>query len=727
MLNSTNRLMKAFLVGSVMCVGLAVSSELTDTMTLDEIEEQSVVVAGMTRQNVLNSASFPVAIGGDAAFRTRMHVFSELEPWAQENRRFMSGWTEIKPVFFVNPNRHTSFSTGLRMVSYLPGRTFPNAALGPLRDSCLDSTGMMSITGHHLDHWSGIIEPLAVYGNLYADASFQTTDLKLSVRMGGPVYMAASPLICWGSGDDMVWGEGPSSAWPHSIWESPMSPKQRYWNNVLYAVRLGNFGDRWSNVTRKGVNASVYLPKIGASFWTVGAKTGNHSYEIIDRVEWDMIKTTSKNLRWGLNYASSFHAPSHVARECLLEENSWRLDAFYRDNSSKQNWRQIYYDYQAFGADVKGKINARMEIHADVAVSFADSNTLFYLPTDTVVDTSTGETAVHYATEFSHVHEKKSPVPAFYLLLSSAYGIPLQFEGAYIPTEFQSSKSFHSGMLGFNLEYKPTTSNGHFWIVYGQQRYLYRTQDLFSSHPIGDFVSLFPYTEGYWSSASVDSSLIRRLEDNGISDIEGYKSRIGDERYRSTRGGLHASGDTYMTFRSIEQARAHVENARLNPSDETYVPYSEKWISNMSIVWAYNVGSKIGLDRRLLVNCYANRNTTSVEFKPAPFGEEHVLVANTTLQFEPSIEITESFYVTALSRFTWRESDKTYMELYDGSVVKSPVDFRTFALGIGFDSELTRRTTMYGRYEWTKHMDMEYRDHDWKVHRGEVGLRVGFW
>ena len=73
-----------------------------------------------------------------------------------------------------------------------------------------------------------------------------------------------------------------------------------------------------------------------------------------------------------------------------------------------------------------------------------------------------------------------------------------------------------------------------------------------------------------------------------------------------------------------------------------------------------------------------------------------MLLWGTYFRFEPAIAMTNKFYLVGLAGFeNWRSS-MAYMENESG-IKKFPIDYRDYAVGLGFDWDMLGRVGLHGR------------------------------
>ena len=180
-------------------------------------------------------------------------------------------------------------------------------------------------------------------------------------------------------------------------------------------------------------------------------------------------------------------------------------------------------------------------------------------------------------------------------------------------------------------------------------------------------------------------------------------------------------------------------------SETGFVPVSIKKSFDFNIDWALNIGKYVGYKNDLLLSLYYEINgVTRNSLAPIAFDsneDNDVLLVSHYLRSEPTIGISNRFYITTLIGLEKWLSGKTWVGEYrysggeldekysNGGLVvtakgdesgtdlaansytltgirQSRFEVNDLALGIGFDWDMLKRVSLHGRYKWLKHTDV---------------------
>jgi hypothetical protein len=219
------------------------------------------------------------------------------------------------------------------------------------------------------------------------------------------------------------------------------------------------------------------------------------------------------------------------------------------------------------------------------------------------------------------------------------------------------------------------------------------------------------------------------------------------------------SGDSAQLFIDGQFAR----NVAIT-SNTGFVPVSTKKSFDFNVDWALNIGKYVGYKNDLFLSLYYQINGVTRNFAPLAFASDadnDVLLVSHYLRSEPTIGITNRFYITTLIGFekwmsgkTWigkykyldihtthpahegggeidrplgdKESDgglvvtgnKSYYDQYSYNpdvaadyytligIKQSNFETKDWAFGIGFNWDMMKRVSLHGRYKWFKHSDV---------------------
>jgi len=163
---------------------------------------------------------------------------------------------------------------------------------------------------------------------------------------------------------------------------------------------------------------------------------------------------------------------------------------------------------------------------------------------------------------------------------------------------------------------------------------------------------------------------------------------------------------------------------RQNP----YIPSHRKFTFNLELDGSYDIGPYIGYPNDFFIGMYGALNGVTTSFTPIAFNDksEDVLLWGTYFRFEPAIALTKKFYVIGLAGFeNWR-SQKAYLTLDNTTITKTPIDYRDYAFGLGFDWEMMARVGLHGRFKWMQHDDIKYSANNWATPVVSTEIKMWF-
>jgi hypothetical protein len=438
----------------------------------------------------------------------------------------------------------------------------------------------------------------------------------------------------------------------------------------------------------------------------------------------------------GLNYLN-YMVESDIATNSIFkkEMSPIRDSAFYKEP-------------QVFSIDVKGSINNKLELQADVAISRMDTTFIKY--NNVNMDT------------FKVGRASLAPInPAFYGHLKSSYGVPATLDLAYISKGFYSPISFVAPIdaffpFGSNLvgagkflargEASPYVQNmagavigiapdigenGHIKFAYGQHFQIETARDLlFFPYRLNgqDFYSLFASSYNRWDQGLVDDALPAK-----------YKKRLGDQSYRygsynnpygPDAGGLRfdylSVRDGFVPYNSAADAQAnYLQGKTYSTATNTnmytrspYVPKNRKYTFNLESDIAYNINKLVGYDKELYLSLYGAINGVSTSLSPLAFSQNDQLLWSLYLRFEPAMRLSNKFWIIGLAGYENWKADKAWIYdrpagQTDSAAILCPIDFRDIGFGVGFDWDMAARVGLHARLKWMTHQDMNYRKNDW--------------
>lgn len=438
--------------------------------------------------------------------------------------------------------------------------------------------------------------------------------------------------------------------------------------------------------------------------------------------------------------------------------------------------------------DLRGPISDKFSIHTDFALSRIDSS-IYTAVLDTLVksgDTSF-EKNIRKSENSSSVipafyaHMENGYLLPFHLdlaVIGKGFYSPLSFAtpvdgffpfGANLlgPGKFigrGEASPYTQNMAGINLKIIPEMKGyGHFRITYGQHFQLKSARDvLYFPYRLNgqDLFSFFHSSYNRWGNDLVDHC---------FTDVNNkYKKRLGDESFLRGDGnsvsfeGGGLRSDYLAMFESFVPYQNEIEaNANLKVSDkrdvygfgnqtdgtfmytyldsstgnrdtirskDAFVPKHQKFTFNFEVDYGYDMSKLFGYPRDMFFSVYAAFNGVSTTFKPLVFNEKNkdMLLWGTYIRFEPAIALTNKFYLLGLAGFERWASDKAYADNGDGVAVKTPIDYRDYAIGIGFDWDMLARVGLHGRVKLIEHDDINIPSNNYRTPVVSTEIKMWF-
>ena len=761
LLSKTHRTFIALfgLVTFLNAAGPAPDSSIADTLKISINDLESKV-----RSTLMFGGSSPVSFSGEARLKLQYHNFRECPDWASRNRSWtQANWEGNEDMMrigmVVRASRNTVLWSKIGFQNTLPG-IYSNRWNTPLAD------GFVRDQTRH----DKLEETATVHEDMCAGLALRTKSASYWLKMGSILWTEASPLTIWKAQPRNV-------AWDFLPYEIEQPIARYYDYNIAKGAKEGRAS--WHKKALQGINLeSIDLP------WDLYFNAVYGIYERYDSGEREFIDW-SNDLGYTAEYpqteakqrgiGDSYHHLLHVrlTKTKIFEGMTVGLNyvGYYVQNDIMNNWKfwETFFGYKAdayhlptttpdtafykephiVSVDLKGPINNRLEMHADVAISMVDTTFVRYSDSVTAQQWSPSTKVIS---------------PALYGHLKSTYGLPATIDLAYISKGFYSPLSFAApadafypfgsnllgagkfiargeaspyaqNMAGAVVGISPDLGYGHFKVCYGQHFQVQTARDLlFFPYRLNgqDFWSLFHSSYNRWGIELFDAS--------PPLPFLTYKKRLGDESYKThvyyhtlgpDAGGIRQDYlSSYEGFVPYENAAQATANS--NPNDTTtiftrspYVPQHRKYTFNLETDIAYALNQVIGYHHDFFLSFYGAINGVSTSLTPLAISKKDQLLWSVYLRFEPAIALTDKFYIIGLAGYeNWR-SDKAWMISDAGAAVLCPIDYRDVAYGLGFDWEMSPRVGLHNRIKWMTHEDVNYRKNDWAT--PIVSLEIKMW
>lgn len=416
--------------------------------------------------------------------------------------------------------------------------------------------------------------------------------------------------------------------------------------------------------------------------------------------------------------------------------------------------------------DLRGPISDKLAIHTDFALSRIDSTK--FEASQKVLPDSTTEYYLKKSNASSEIRPAFYAHIENKYLIPLNVDLAVISKGFYSPTSFVTgvdgfyafganlvgagkfmgrgeASPYNQNMAGVNLTFVPKlTGYGHLRIAYGQHFQLEAARDvLYFPYRLNgqDLFSFLHSSYNRWGNDPIDHSLSGK-----------YNKRIGDESYATGAynnpvgfegGALHSDYlsmyEAFVPYENEHQANAnlsyikksdtygmgdqkdgsyvysYVESKDGNEdtvtlrSNNAFVPVHRKFTFNLEADYAYDISKIFGYPRDLFFSVYGALNGVSTGFKPLAFNEksDDMLLWGTYIRFEPAIAFSSKFYLLGLAGFERWASEKAYSQKGKSKLAyHNPIDYRDYAIGIGFDWDMLSRVGLHARVKYMQHDDI---------------------
>jgi len=747
---TTNTKIKRSIVTLLCFFSVSYCAGVTDSISTDTLKYSINELESKVMSTLMFGGSSPVSFSGEGRMKLQFHEFLECPNYARADRNWtQSNWEGNEDMLrlgmVVRVNRNTVLWSKLG---------FQNTLTGVYKNSnANDTTGDNEGYSRDQTRHDKLEESATIHEDMCAGLAIRTIPASFWLKMGNIIWSEASPLTMWKA-------QPRTFGWDFLPFEIEQPIKRYYDYNIAKGAKEGRAS--WHKKAINGINLeSINLP------WDLYFNAIYGIYERYDSderefVDWsndlaytsDYPVTESKQRGIGDSYHHLFHL--RIAENKFLDR--FVLGANFMDyivqDAIKNNayFSQTFFGYKVYdpyslganasdtafykepkivSVDIKGPVNDKLDLQADVAISILDT------------------TFIRYDSVATHEWKSSTPIaPAFYGHLKSTYWVPANLDLACITKNFYSPMSFAApsdafypfgtnllgpgkflargeaspyaqNMAGALVSVAPDLGSGHFKLSYGQHFQLNTARDLiYFPHRLNgqDYWSLFHSSYNRWGIDLMDASL-----------PSNYKNRLGDEsNKRNTYGtplGPDAGGirqdylSTYEGFVPYEDSASAAANSNINNTTNIftrskYVPQHRKYTFNLELDAAYDLGPLVGYNHDFYVSGYGAINGVSTSLTPLAFSQKDQLLWSWYLRFEPAIAFSDKFYLIGLAGFENWKADNAYMKLETG-ITKVPINYYDYAYGLGFDWEMAPRVGLHTRIKWMQHEDVNYIANNW--------------
>ena len=727
---------------------------LPPQLQLDSLHASLDTLSNNMESTLLGKDDLPLAVSGYMAFRLKNFHYTEQSPWVKDDQ----ARTSVDAVLNVNvvamPNSYITLFTNLSFPFDLSGiytnylAKHPTNAPGYYDERVLND--------HSTDYYASTINE-----ELNVGVDIRAGVFGAYVTAGGVIWANASPLTMWERETN------PRFVWQYELFEDEKTVSTYYKEKAFKPVKEGGRAF-WTNRSFGGVFANIYqLPyDMKAQFLIsqpmdadVSTRDGLRMYggqpgELEMMGGYDLRGTVlhgriakekiADNLTVGVNYMGVTYD------DAIINEDEFRNQWLDYGVMSTGDATPRLLNTHVFSLDVKGNVTPKLFLMADVGASIIDT-TVFYR--SEVVDGFDGS-GKNNSTGFSSAAKRSAigdPKIGLYIKAQSKYieGWPMTAELVYFQPGFYSpfsltnpsrfpgwrkDESYLNGgalryspnMAGINFKLEPSFNRGYFDFQYAQHRQIEAGKD----------VVAFNYRlngRNMWeSSNSWTKHKPLFVADSGNASGPGYVARTGVERgtadgvkmYRQ-HGGLY--GGTWEMWESFV-AYDNGEQAAMQE-----IPSHAKWSSYMSFMGGYDIGHWFGTDRNIMMTAFVALSGVSTSFAPIAVSEKSfdMLLTSFYGQFEPTVAVTPTFHMVGILGLETFRSSKAYTshevktlpgtqsrstEVSPYYYEKAPINYKDFAIGLGFDWDFSDRVGLHFRYKFMTHSDEIISDNNWHSH-----------
>ncbi len=725
---------------------------LPPQLQLDSLHASLDTLSGNMESTLLGKDDLPLAVSGYMAFRLKNFHYSEESPAFQSDR----ARTAVDAVLNVNvvamPNSYITLFTNLSFPFDLSGIYANRFAKHPTQAP--GNYDERVLYDHSTDYYSSTINE-----ELNVGVDIRAGVFGAYVTAGGVIWANASPLTMWERETN------PRFVWQYELFEDEKTVSTYYKEKAFKPVKEGGRAF-WTNRSFGGVFANFYQLPFDLKAQFLVSQPMDADMATRDGLRMYGGQPGELEMMGGYDLrASVYHG--RIAKEKIADNLTVGLNymgvvydegAIYEDEFRSQWTDQAHLDEvpllntHVASIDVKGNVTPKLFLMADLGVSITDS-TLFYLPKEK--NPETGEITVtrDYYTSDTKRSSMANPKVGLYVKAQSKYveGWPMTVEAVFFQPGFYSPYSlsnpsrfpgwrkdetylnagalrYSPNMAGINFKLEPSFNRGYFDFQYAQHRQIDPGQDVIAFNYRLNGRSMWESSNS-WTK---HKPLFIADSGNGSNDAR-YVARAGVQRnakegvkmYRQ-RGGLY--GGTWELWESFV---AYENGAQVERQE---VPSHAKWSTYMSFMGGYDIGHWFGTDRNIMMTAFVALSGVSTSFAPIAVSEKSfdMLMMSFYGQFEPTIAVTPTFHMVGILGLETFRSDKAYRicelsspkyqkgnygnEISPYYYEKSPINYKDFAIGLGFDWDFSDRVGLHFRYKFMTHSDETVPDNNWHSH-----------
>ena len=698
---------------------------------------------------LLGKDDLPLAVSGYMAFRLKNFHYSEQSPWVRDDQARTSVDALLNVNVVAMPNSYITLFTNLMFPFDMSGLFTNTYAKNPTQIP--NNHDERVLFDHSTDYYSSTINE-----EMNAGVDIRAGVFGAYITAGGVIWANASPLTMWERETN------PRFVWQYELFEDEKTVSTYYKEKAFKPVKEGGRAF-WTTRSFGGVFANIYqLPyDLKAQFLysqpvdaDAATRDGLRMYggqpgELEMMGGYDFRGTVlhgriakekiADNLTIGVNYMG------------LTYDEGAIYEGEFRGQWTDLGLSPTLLNTHVASIDVKGNITPKLFLMADLGLSFTDS-TIFY-QSETADNFVAGDDSKGYISD-AHRSSLASPKLGLYIKAQSKYveGWPMTAEivffqpGFYSPYSLSNPSRFPGwrkdefylnagalryspNMAGINFKLEPSFNRGYFDFQYAQHRQIDAGQDVVAFNYRLNGRNMWESTNSWTKHKPLF------VADSGNARGASYISRVGVQRdagegikMTRQRGGLYGgTWEMWESFAAFENGKQVVEQK---------VPMHAKWSTYLSFMGGYDIGHWFGTDRNIMMTGFVALSGVSTSFAPIAVSEKQsgMLMTSFFGQFEPTVAVTPTFHMVGILGLETFRSDKAYMitplknvakptgaanyyyEVDPNMYAKAPINYKDFAIGLGFDWDFSDRVGLHFRYKFMTHSDETVPDNDWHSH-----------
>ena len=722
---------------------------LPPQLQIDSLNASLDTLSGNMESTLLGKDDLPLAVSGYMAFRLKNFHYSEQSPWVRDDQARTSVDALLNVNVVAMPNSYITLFTNLMFPFDMSGLFTNSYAKNPTQIP--NNHDERVLFDHSTDYYSSTINE-----EMNAGVDIRAGVFGAYITAGGVIWANASPLTMWERETN------PRFVWQYELFEDEKTVSTYYKEKAFKPVKEGGRAF-WTNRSFGGVFANIYqLPyDLKAQFLysqpvdaDAATRDGLRMYggqpgELEMMGGYDFRGTVlhgriakekiADNLTIGVNYMG------------LTYDEGAIYEGEFRGQWTDLGLSPTLLNTHVASIDVKGNITPKLFLMADLGLSFTDS-TIFY-QSETADNFVAGDDSKGYISD-AHRSSLASPKLGLYIKAQSKYveGWPMTAEivffqpGFYSPYSLSNPSRFPGwrkdefylnagalryspNMAGINFKLEPSFNRGYFDFQYAQHRQIDAGQDVVAFNYRLNGRNMWESTNSWTKHKPLF------VADSGNARGASYISRVGVQRdagegikMTRQRGGLYGgTWEMWESFAAFENGKQVVEQK---------VPMHAKWSTYLSFMGGYDIGHWFGTDRNIMMTGFVALSGVSTSFAPIAVSEKQsgMLMTSFFGQFEPTVAVTPTFHMVGILGLETFRSDKAYMitplknvakptgaanyyyEVDPNMYAKAPINYKDFAIGLGFDWDFSDRVGLHFRYKFMTHSDETVPDNDWHSH-----------